>query len=92
MIKSFLHKGLKDFYYFGSKKGIQSEHAKKLARILDRLDSSNCPLDMNLPGYRLHILKGDKRDIWSVVVNGNWRVTFSFIGVDAYYVDYQDYH
>ena len=47
---------------------------------------------MNLPGYRLHALKGDKHDIWSVTVNGNWRLTFYFEGEDAYLVDYQDYH
>ena len=92
MIKSFQHKGHKDFYETGSKKGIQPEHASKLERILDRLDASTNPQDMNLPGYRLHPLKGDKEDIWSVMVNGNWRVTFFFIGPDAYLVDYLDYH
>ena len=92
MIKSFLHKGLKEYFETGSKKGIQPEHASKLARILDRLDASTSPQDMNLPGYRLHELKGDMRDFWSVTVNGNWRVTFYFVGRDAYLVDYKDYH
>ena len=57
MIKSFAHKGLKDFYENGSKKGIQPEHAPKLARMLDRLDASTSPKDMNLPGYRRTSLK-----------------------------------
>ena len=57
MIKSFVHKGLKEFYETGSKKGIQAEHAPKLERMLDRLDASTDPQDMNLPGYRLHPLK-----------------------------------
>lgn len=92
MIKSFSHKGLKEFYITGSTKGIQTEHASKLGRILDKLDASICPQDMDLPGYRLHQLKGDKKDIWSVTVNGNWRVTFFFVGEDAYLVDYVDYH
>ena len=92
MIKSFMHKGLKDFYETGSKKGIQPGHASKLARILDRLDASISPQDMNLPGYRLHPLKGDMHDLWSVTVSGNWRVTFYFEGQDAYLVDYIDYH
>ena len=82
MIKSFAHKGLKEFYESGSKKGIQPEHAPKLGRMLD----------MNLPGYRLHPLKGDKQDMWAVTVNGNWRLTFYFEGQDAHLVDYQDYH
>ena len=92
MIKSFAHKGLKDFFESGSKKRIQPGHAQKLARMLDRLDASTEPQDMNLPGYRLHPLKGNKNDMWSVTVNGNWRITFYFIGPDAYLVDYLDYH
>lgn len=92
MIKSFSHKGLKDFFETGSKKGIQPEHATKLERMLDRLDASMCPNDMNLPGYRLHQLKGDLSEMWSVTVNGNWRITFYFEGNDAFLVDYVDYH
>ena len=92
MIKSFSHKGLKNFFETGSKKGIQPEHATKLERMLDRLDASTCPNDMNLPGYRLHQLKGDLREMWSVTVNGNWRMTFYFEGNDAFLVDYMDYH
>ena len=92
MIKSFTHKGLKDFFETGSKKGIQPDHATKLARILDRLDASISPKDMDLPGYRFHQLKGDKPDLWSVTVNGNWRITFYFEVQDAYLVDYIDYH
>ncbi len=92
MIKSFAHKGLKEFYETGSKKGIQPDHAPKLGRMLDRLDASIDPQDMNLPGYRLHPLKGDREDMWSVTVNGNWRLTFYFEGEDAYLVDYVDYH
>lgn len=92
MIKSFVHKGLKTFYESGSTKGIQPAHARKLGRILDRLDASIRPQDMNLPGFGLHPLKGDKRDFWAVTVNGNWRVTFFFEEQDAYLVDYTDYH
>lgn len=92
MIKSFSHKGLKEFYYTGSKKGIKPEHANRLARMLDRLYASIAPGDMDLPGYDLHPLKGNKKEIWAVTVNGNWRMTFYFEGQDAYLVDYLDYH
>jgi proteic killer suppression protein len=92
MIKSFKHKGLKNFYETGSKKGIQADHSAKIARILDRLDASISANDMNLPGYKLHKLSGKESDIYSVWVNGNWRITFKFENTDAYIVDYRDYH
>lgn len=60
--------------------------------MLDRLDASTSYQDMDLPGYDLHSLKGDKKDMWSVPVSGNWRITFYFEGQDAYLVDYLDYH
>ena len=92
MIKSWRHKGLRDFFVTGNKAGIIPEHSQKLGRILDRLDASISPQDMNLPGYRLHKLLWQEKDMWSVTVNGNWRVTFYFEGQDAVLVDYQDYH
>jgi len=92
MIQSFKHKGLEIFFITGSKKGIIPEHAQKIERILDRLDASISPSDMNLPGYRLHELKGQDSGTWSVTVNANWRITFEFEGQNAVLVDYQDYH
>lgn len=92
MIKSFKHKGLKKLFLKNDRSGVNPQHAPKLIRILDRLDVSTAPKDMNLPGYRLHELKGKEKGTWSVWVNGNWRVTFSFEGIDAYDVDYRDYH
>lgn len=92
MIKSFLHKGLKAFFETGSKAGIQPHHAAKLARQLVRLNVSRESDDMNLPGWRLHALKGDMADHYAVTVNGNWRLTFRFEGEDAVLVNYQDYH
>ena len=92
MIRSFRHKGLELFFITGSKKGIQPTHSDKIARILDRLDASTSPADMNLPGYRLHELKGQESGTWSVTINGNWRITFRFKDQDAFVVDYRDYH
>lgn len=92
MIRSFRHKGLKLFFETGNKKGIIPDHADKLARILDRLDASTSPVDMNLPAYNLHKLIGQEDGVWSVWVNGNWRVTFRFEGDDAVLIDYRDYH
>ncbi|MFH1434269.1 MAG: type II toxin-antitoxin system RelE/ParE family toxin [Pseudomonadota bacterium] len=92
MIKSFKHKGLEKLFYNGDRRRINADHAQKLIRILDRLDASMRPQDMNLPGYRLHELKGKEKGSWSAWVSGNWRVTFRFSGADAIEVDYRDYH
>lgn len=92
MIKSFRHKGLQAFFEQGSKAGIQAAHAPKLARQLARLHEATAAQDMNLPGWGLHPLKGNLGGHFSVSVNGNWRMTFTFEGVHAVLVDYQDYH
>jgi len=92
MIKSFRHRGLEKFFTRGSKAGIQAQHAKRLKLILGRLHASTSPLDMNLPGLRLHELTGKRKGTWSVSVSGNWRITFLFEGEDAVLVDYEDYH
>jgi len=92
MITSFLHKGLERFYKTGKSSGIQSKHAKRLRLILTNLDQAESPNDMDLPGLGLHELKGRRKNIWSVSVSGNWRVTFRFMGRDAEIVNYEDYH
>jgi len=92
MIRVFRHKGLREYYETGDKRGINPDHASRLARILDRLDASVQPSDMDLPGYHLHQLSGRAKGTWSVRVSGNWRVIFTFEGEDATDVDYLDYH
>ena len=92
MIKPFKHKGLAKFFHNDDRSHINQKHVSKLARILDRLDASVRPQDMNLPGYKLHALSGKEKATWSVWVTGNWRVTFQFDGPDAVTVDYRDYH
>lgn len=92
MIKSFKHKGLENFFYDGTKKGIKPAHPDKLERILDRLHAASDIKDMNYPGSNLHQLSGNLKGQYSVRVSGNWRIIFEFINGDAYIVDYLDYH
>lgn len=92
MIQSFRHKGLRKFFESGSAAGIQPHHAKRLQMLLAALDTALNIEDMNVPGFRLHSLKGSERGRWSVWVNGNWRVTFEFKDGHAYVLDYEDYH
>ncbi len=92
MIKSFIHKGLKKYYEKGITSGIQPKHERKIRLILTNLDQAEIPDDMDLPGLYLHNLKGKRKDIWSVRVSGNWRITFRFTGRDTEIVNYEDYH
>lgn len=92
MIKTFVHKGLEDFFYDDTKKGIQIQHAQKLGDILDRLDAVKDAIDMKFPGSDLHQLKGKMRELWAVKVSGNWRIVFSFKEGNAYDINYTDYH
>ena len=92
MIKSFKHKGLKLFFETGSAKGIKPAHKQKLRMRLAAIDTATCIDDINLPGFRLHPLKGDREGLWAIDVSKNWRVVFKFEDGNAYIVDYEDYH
>ncbi len=92
MIKSFKHKGLQKFFETGSLVGIQANHANRLRMQLAALNTAQTIEDMDVPGFRLHPLKGERQGIWSITVNGNWRVTFEFSEGHAYIVNYEDYH
>jgi toxin HigB-1 len=84
MIVSLRHKG--------DRRRVPSEHVDKGERILARLDEATGPGNMDLPGFRLHPLKGDLEGYWSVSVSGNWRIIFRFDGGNACAVDLVDYH
>ncbi len=92
MIEHFRHKGLKRLFQQGEAKGISPDLLEKLENILFVLSRARRPKDMNLPGFRLHRLKGDLKGFWSVIVRANWRVIFRFEEGDAYDVDLIDYH
>ena len=92
MIKSFRHKGLRRFYETGKTAGIQSKHAKRLRLQLAALDTAQSISDMEIPGFRLHPLKGKLKGRFSIWVSGNWRLTFRFEDGDVHLLDYEDYH
>jgi proteic killer suppression protein len=72
--------------------GLRADHVSKVENILAVLNRARKPEDMNLPGFRLHRLKGDLKGSWSVTVRANWRIIFRFEGGDAYDIDLVDYH
>ena len=92
MIRSFQHKGLRAFFQTGTIKGIRAGHAKRLRLILGAMNVAAEPAELDLPGFRLHPLKGQLTGFWSLTISGNWRVIFRFIEADVELVDYLDYH
>ena len=92
MIRSFRHKGLKALYEGNRSAKVDRSHVAKLERLLSALDEASGPHEMDLPGFRLHPLKGREKGYFSVWVSGNWRLIFQFKGVDAVDVGYVDYH
>src|SRR5258708_2721842 len=92
MIRSFKHRGLKQLYERDDRSGIRQDLVDAVEDILGRLDRAATPQALNLPGYRLHPLKGELRGFWSVTVKANWRIVFRFEGEDAFDVELIDYH
>ena len=92
MIKAFLHKGLRSLFETGSAAGVHPAHPKRQRMRLAALDTAYTVDDMNVPGWRLHPLKGELAGPWAIAVNGNGRLTFEFRQGDAYVLDYEDCH
>jgi len=92
MIRRFRHSGLRRLYSDGDRRGLKGEHVDKIARVLARLDVAKSPEDLDLPGFRPHLLRNDLAGFWSITVPANWRVIFRFGDGDVLDVDLLDYH
>ena len=92
MIRSIRHKGLRRLYEHDDARGVMAGHAEKLRDILARLDAAGTVEDLDLPGFRLHPLKGELKGYWAVTVRANWRIVFRFAEGEILDVDYVDYH
>ena len=91
LIGSFRHKGLQELYTSGKTRRINAAHIAKCVRVLQLMDVSAQPEDLNIAGYRFHGLQGlPKR--WSVRISHNYRITFGWSGEAALDVDFEDYH
>jgi len=92
MILSFKHKGLKRLFEQGDSSQIGADLIHKVENILSTLDAAEALQSLNLPGYRLHPLKGDRKGLWAITVRANWRIVFRFEDGDAFDVELIDYH
>jgi proteic killer suppression protein len=92
MIVRFRHKGLERLFASGETRGVSAQQGKRLRRLLASLSTATSPLNMNIAGYQLHPLVGEREGEWAVSVSGNWRLVFRFEGENATDVDLVDYH
>lgn len=92
MIRRIRHRGLRRLYEDDDRRGLNARHVEKIARVLAYLDGASEPGDMDIPGWRLHPLKGALAGFWSVTVSANWRIVFRFENGESTDVDYVDYH
>jgi toxin HigB-1 len=92
MILRFRHKGLERLFASGETRGVSAQQAKRLRRLLASLSTATSPLNMNISGFQLHPLAGERKGEWAVSVSGNWRLVFRFDGENATDVDLVDYH
>lgn len=92
MIRTFRHRGLKRLFRDGNAGGVRADQIARIKDVLAHLDTALRAADADLPGYRLHALKGDLKGYWSVTISGNWRIVFRFEDGDCFDVDLVDYH
>ena len=92
MIVSFRHKGLKQLFERGNRRGVNPQHVAKIENILAVLDIAQKIEDVDVHSFRLHPLTGDLKGFWSVTVRANWRVIFRFENGNVFEVDLLDYH
>jgi proteic killer suppression protein len=92
MVIRFRHKGLERLFASGDARGVNAQQVKRLRRLLASLATATSPLNMNIAGYQLHPLGGERKGEWAVSVSGNWRLVFRFEGENATDVDLVDYH
>lgn len=93
MIRSFRHKGLRDLFLTGRGVGLRADLRRRCLVRLDALNAATELRQLDLPGFRLHPLRGDRAGRWAIDVNGPWRITFEWSeNGDAYRVDLEQYH
>jgi len=92
MILSFRSRSLKRYWERNDVSKLPPDRIDRITMILDRLDASTDPDDLNLPGLGFHRLSGPSRGRYAVSISANWRITFGWHDQDAIDVDFEDYH
>jgi len=92
LIKSFKSRALKMFWEKDDASKLDAKQVARIRRRLDALHAASVPEDMNIPGFDFHGLKGRRKGVYTVHVNGPWCITFEWEAPDAVRVDFEQYH
>lgn len=92
MIKTFQHKGLRRFFEDDDGSKLPPDKLERIRLILSTLHAAQGVEGVNVPTFRLHILKGELKGFFAVAVRANWRIIFRLEDGDAFDVDFVDYH
>ena len=93
MISSIKHRALRRYFETGEARGLPPELLSRLRLQLAAMNAADRVEELGIvPGWRLHRLKGDLKEYWSLSVSGNWRLIFRFANSTAEDVDLIDYH
>lgn len=92
MIKSIRHKGLRRFFEDDDGSKLPPDMLNRIRLLLSTLHATQEIEGVNVPTFRLHILKGELKGFFAVTVRANWRIIFRFEDGDAFDVDFIDYH
>ncbi len=92
MILNIKHKGLRAFWEKGETRRLNQDWIRRIDRIMNALNEAQIPADMDLPGFRLHLLRENYKGFYAVDVSGNWRIVFRFEGSNTADIDLTDYH
>ena len=92
VIKGFAHKGLERFFVKNDRRLLDAKQLPRIERILDALELASSVAELDIPGFKLHKLTGNRKNTWSMRVTGNWRITFRFENGDTHDVNLEDYH
>ena len=92
MIVSCRHAGLREIFETGTSRKVQPDLYKRCRRAMDALQAATAPSDLNMPGWSVHPLKGNRQGRYAIAVSGPWRITFRWDGKNAYDLDLEQYH
>jgi proteic killer suppression protein len=94
-IKSVTHKGLRRLIEDDDASGVQAAVVEKLRRIVSFLQDMEREDELRtVPGWKAHVLTGDRKGTWSLFVTKNWRITFRIDQdqIEIIHLDDEDYH